>query len=305
MSGFASMVNQCSSDTPGAGPLAPGVLFDSWMRQSYERCNNMTSRRQRTPPKHFDWTWKLASAVVVLILAGVFSIGFFSETEKPVDLLIDFQQYRYGAVPEEFDYDATGSNGPVLSAGRPFWRAYLDRGAPSPELVLIQAATLAEPDHYPIALLRDVQAKDLTLSTSLKPMGGTMYQSQGLLWRARDNANYYAVIVSARDSQLHLLKMVDGQPHEITAVPIQIAVLFEQDAPTPTWGWYTLKVKTEGSQITIWFDGEKKIEAADTTFLRVGQIGLITQADSVALFDDFTVQVGYAAKTNNKHHSDR
>jgi hypothetical protein len=231
---------------------------------------------------------------VILVVAAALSVSFFSGTEKPIDLLIDFQQYHYGTVPEEFDYDATGFQGPVLSAGRPFWRVYLDRFAPSPEFVLIQAANLAEPDHYPIALLRDTQAKDVTLSVYLKPMGGTMDKSQGLIWRVQDKDNYYAVLANALDNQLHLLKMLDGQPQEIASAPIQIAVQFEQD--TPTWGWYTLKVETEGSRITVWFDGEKRLEATDSTFRRSGKIGFITHADSVALFDDLTVQVGVHAR---------
>ncbi len=238
---------------------------------------------------------KLASAVVILILAAALSVGFFSRTEKPVDLLIDFHQYHYGAVPEEFDYDATGSSGPVLSAGRPFWRVYQDRFAPSPELVLIQAATLAEPDHYPIALLRDVHAKDVMLSAYVKPMGGTVDQSQGVIWRVQDNDNYYAVLASVLDSRLHLLKMVDGQPQEIVSAPIRIAVQFEQDAPTPTWGWYTLKVVHAGRRITVWFDGEKIFETTDSTFMRYGKLGFITHADSVALFDDLSVHVGVQA----------
>ena len=229
---------------------------------------------------------------VILILAAALSVGFFTGTEKPVDLLINFHQYHYGAVPEEFDYDATGSNGPVLSAGRPFWRVYLDRFAPSPELALIQADSLDEPDHFPMALLRDVRAKDVTLSVYLKPMGGTLDQAQGLIWRVQDKNNYYAVLANALDSQLHLLRMVDGQPQEIASAPIQISVQFEQDAPTPTWGWYTLKVETEGSRITVWFDGQKKLETTDRTVLRAGRVGLVTHADSIALFDDLSVKVG-------------
>lgn len=252
----------------------------------------MTSRRGRTKPIRSLWTWKLGSVAVILILTAALSLRFFTGTEKPVDLLIDFHQYHYGAVPDEFDYDATGSNGPVLSAGRPFWRVYLDRNAPSPELVLIQAATLAQPDHYPIALVRDVQAKNVTLSAYLKPMGGTMDQTQGLIWRVQDKDNYYAVLANVLDSQLHLLKMVDGQPQEIASGPIQIAVQFEQDAPTPTWGWYTLKVETMGSHIKVWFDGETMLEATDSTWMRSGKLGFITHADSVALFDDLSVQAG-------------
>ena len=252
----------------------------------------MTSDRSRNQPIRSASAWKLGGAAVILVLAVALSFGFLTGTEQPVDLLIDFHQYRYGAVPEEFDYDATGPNGPVLSAGRPFWRAYLDRFAPSPEVVLIQAASLAEPDHYPIAVLRDVQAKDVTLSAYLKPMGGTTYQSQGLIWRVQDKDNYYAVLANVLDSQLHLLKMVDGRPQEIASAPIQIVVQFEQDAPTPTWGWYTLKVENAGSRITVWFDGKKTLEATDITLRRSGKLGFITHADSVALFDDLSVQVG-------------
>jgi hypothetical protein len=252
----------------------------------------MTLRERRNQPTRSVWTWGLHSAAVLLILTVAFFVYLSIRTDNPIDLLIDFHQYHYGAVPEEFDYDATGSNGPVLSAGRTFWRVYLDRFAPSPELVLIQAANLAQPDHYPIALLRDVQAKDVTLAVYLKPMGGRMDKSQGLVWRVQDKDNYYAVLANALDSRLHLLKLVDGQPQEIASAPIQIAVQFERDAPTPTWGWYTLKVETEGGLITVWFDGEKLIEVTDRTFMRSGQVGFITHADSLALFDDFNVQVG-------------
>jgi hypothetical protein len=86
--------------------------------------------------------------------------------------------------------------------------------------------------------------------------------------------------------------MVDGQPKEIASAPIQIAVQFEQDAPSPSWGWYVLKVETESSRITIWFDSEKTLEATDKTFMRAGKLGFITHADSVALFDDLSVHVG-------------
>jgi hypothetical protein len=252
----------------------------------------MSVRRRHTQALHSARTWKLGSAAALLIVAAALSLGNFGRTEKPVDLLVDFHQYHYGAVPEDFDYDATGSNGPVLSAGRPFWRVYLDRTAPSPELTIIQAATLAQPDHYPIALLRDVQARDVMLSVHLKPMGGTMDQSQGLLWRVQDKDSYYAVLANALQSQLHLFKMVDGKPEQIASASIQIAGQFEQDTPTATWGWYSLQVETDGGRITVWFDGEKTLEATDQTFMHSGKVGLITHADSVALFDDLAVQVG-------------
>jgi hypothetical protein len=235
----------------------------------------------------------------IIIAAMAFALTVFSyfrlsaNTDSPIDRVIDFRTYHYGAVPDEFEYDATGAHGPVLSSGRPFWRVYVDRFAPSPEFVIIQGAALAELDHYPLALLRDVELQNVTLSVHLKPMGGTLDKSQGLIWRAHDKHNYYAALASALDGKLHLLKMVDGQPQEIAAVPIQMEVQFEQESPTPSWGWYTLKVEVYQSRITVWFDGERLIEKTDDLFLmfvHAGQVGLITHADSIALFDDFHIE---------------
>lgn len=44
-----------------------------------------------------------------------------------------------------------------------------------------------------------------------------------------------------------------------------------------------------GNTITCYFDGEKKIEAADDTFKEAGKVGLWTKADSVTAFDDLRV----------------
>jgi hypothetical protein len=248
---------------------------------------------QRSKQSRSPRTWRIVGTAVVLTLAIASYRGLYAETDRPLNRLIDFRQYHYGAVPDEFDYDATGVHGPVLSAGRPFWRVYVDRFAPSPEFVIIQGAALAELDHYPIALLRDVELKDATLSVYLKPMGGSLGQSQGLIWRAQDKNNYYAVLANVLDGKLHLLNVVNGQAREIATAPIQIAVQFEQQSPGSTWGWYTLKVEVNGSRITVWFDDERLIETTDNTFpmfIRAGQVGLITHADSVTLFDDFHIQ---------------
>jgi hypothetical protein len=105
----------------------------------------MTSRSQRTQPIRSAWHWKLGGAAVILILAAALSIAFFSGAEKTVELLIDFQQYHYGAVPEEFDYDATGSSAshPAVHSGD-----HLDA---LPRRSLSSSRRyLAEPDHYPV-----------------------------------------------------------------------------------------------------------------------------------------------------------
>src|SRR5437762_1546558 len=103
--------------------------------------------------------------VVALLFTGGGLCLWWTQSgiEKPVDRLINFDEYHYGVVPPEFNYDATGPHGPVLTAGMPYWRVFRDLAAPSQQFVMIQASGLAEPDHYPVAFLKDVQAKNVTL----------------------------------------------------------------------------------------------------------------------------------------------
>jgi 3-keto-disaccharide hydrolase len=53
--------------------------------------------------------------------------------------------------------------------------------------------------------------------------------------------------------------------------------------------WHEMRVECVGNKITCYYDGEKKIEAADNTFKEAGKVGLWTKADSVTYFDDLTV----------------
>ncbi len=45
-----------------------------------------------------------------------------------------------------------------------------------------------------------------------------------------------------------------------------------------------------GDHFVVTFDGDKVLDANDTTFMDAGRVGLWTKADSVIEFDDFTVE---------------
>jgi len=45
-----------------------------------------------------------------------------------------------------------------------------------------------------------------------------------------------------------------------------------------------------GDHFTVWFDGEKVLDAKDETFKEAGRVGLWTKADSVIEFDDLTIE---------------
>ena len=83
-----------------------------------------------------------------------------------------------------------------------------------------------------------------------------------------------------------------AQCRSALACPISIGIVYERRTPSPSWGWYALQVETEGNRIAVRFQGEKRIEIDDDVFSGPGQVGLITHADTVAMFDDFYIQIG-------------
>lgn len=236
--------------------------------------------------------WGVLAVVVVVVAAGALYVWSVYGAQPPIDRFIDLQQYRYGVPPDEFEFDATGPNGPVLSAGQPMWRTYVDLNAPSPEFVLLQASGLAERTHYPLAIVKDVSAADVTFGGYVKILGGSMDQSAGLLWRFQDKDNYYAVLANAIDHQLHLIAMKRGQPIEIATAPVPFEAEFELSQPSPTHGWYNIGVVTLGRRIAVWFGDQKMIDVGDATFTRSGGVGVLTHADAVAVFDDLHIQAG-------------
>src|SRR3989449_886830 len=166
------------------------------------------SRQRKTKGWAMTLRWLLALGVGAVLLS-LPALGGSQSAAEAQGRLIDFSQYHFGAVPDEFAYDATGSHGPVLTAGRPFWRVYTDPSAPSPKFVLIQASTRQKRDHYPLAFLRSFQAADVSLGVFVKLMGG-VNASAGILWRAQDKDNYYAALARPPPRQGNVFALKKG-----------------------------------------------------------------------------------------------
>ena len=52
--------------------------------------------------------------------------------------------------------------------------------------------------------------------------------------------------------------------------------------------WHQLNVETRGDHFVVTFDGNKVIDAHDSTFSQPGKVGVWTKADSVTYFDDLS-----------------
>ena len=183
------------------------------------------------------------------------------DNASPGNLLSNFASARTGG----------GGMGP--------WAIVPDDTAPSKPNVLAQTSTESTDYHFPMAVLNDGVFKDFELSVKFKPVAGSVDEAGGLVFRYKDENNYYVVRANALEDNCNLYHVINGRRSQFAGANITVA-------PKQ---WHELKVVCAGNQITCFFDGNQVIQATDDTFKDAGRVGMWTKADSVTYFDDFTV----------------
>lgn len=159
------------------------------------------------------------------------------------------------------------------------WAILADSTTPSKPNVLAQTSTDSTDYRFPMAVLNDGVFKDLELSVKFKPVAGSVDEAGGLVFRYKDENNYYVVRANALEDNYNLYHVINGRRSQFAGANITVA-------PKQ---WHELKVICVGNQITCFLDGKQVIQATDETFKDAGRVGMWTKADSVTYFDDFTV----------------
>ena len=185
----------------------------------------------------------------------------------------NFDSASPGSLPSNFVSARTGG-GDVGT-----WAILADSTAPSKPNVLAQTSTDRTDYHFPVAVVNDGVFKDLELSVKFKAVGGSVDEAGGLVFRYRDENNYYVVRANALEDNCNLYHVINGRRSQLAGANITVA-------PKQ---WHELRVVCIGNQITCFFDGKQVIRATDDTFKVAGKVGMWTKADSVTYFDDFTV----------------
>jgi hypothetical protein len=132
---------------------------------------------------------------------------------------------------------------------------------------------------YPVCIKDDSTVKDGFVEVKFKPISGKEDQAGGLIWRAKDKDNYYIARANALEDNVTIYHTINGRRTEKKRANVKV----------PANQWHTLRVEFEGNHFTVALDGHKAIEWDDDTFKDAGKVGLWTKADSVTLFDDFSV----------------
>jgi hypothetical protein len=209
-------------------------------------------------------------AVAVLVLPV---IGEPVESAKIVSKW-DFEGIPVDQPPAGFTFGRTGSG----RLGR--WLVKAEKDAPSGVNVLAQTDIDATSYRFPVAVVDSISLRKFRLSVRCKPVSGKVDQACGLVFRFRDDNNYYVARANALEDNVRFYHVIAGKRSEIASWSGRVS----------SGSWHELSVNAQGDLFEISWDGQKVLQARDKTFSEPGKIGLWTKADSVTYFDDLRLE---------------
>jgi hypothetical protein len=159
------------------------------------------------------------------------------------------------------------------------WRVVRDERAPSH--LLAQLDQNKDRQRHALAALDEPHYEDLRLSARIKLVAGDVDQSAGVFWRYRNSENHYLARLSVTDKNVRLYRVVNGN---------RIKFAGAEDVPLASNRWYTLRVEHRGKKIKVYLDDEMLFDAKDDRFDDDGKIGVWTQSDTTAHFDDLKAE---------------
>jgi len=184
----------------------------------------------------------------------------------------NFDAYPVNAPPPGFSFGRTGKG----KEGR--WVVQAEKDAPSAGNVLAQLDTDTTDYRFPVAVANEPKLGDVSLSVRCKPVSGRVDQACGVVFRYQDENNYYLTRANALEDNVNLYYVKDGKRRQITGWRGKVT----------SGSWHQLGVEARGDHFVVSFDGNKVIDAHDSTFSQPGKVGVWTKADSVTYFDDLS-----------------
>ena len=183
----------------------------------------------------------------------------------------DFEKDEVDQPPAGFEFTATGKS----TQGK--WIVRKD----GDKKILAQVDTDKTRNRFAMAVVKESSFKDLALSVKGRPMSGEVDQAVGLVWRYKDQDNYYIARSNVLESNVRLYKVVGGTRTQLAG---------KDEVKLKAGEWHALAIEHRGAAIKVLLNGEKLFEAEDKTFADAGKIGLWIKADAVTDFDDLAAE---------------
>jgi hypothetical protein len=205
-----------------------------------------------------------ASAV---ILASVFAAA-----EATV---YTFDNEAEGALPSGWAAAKTGEGAGSV------WKIVADDAGGAMGRALAQTSAEGPNALFNVCVLKDAKSTDVDLSVKVKAIGGVRDRGGGLVWRYRDENNYYVTRWNPLEDNFRLYHVVNGKRTQLANAEIKL----------PPEQWHTVRAVQRGNHIQCSLDGTLLLDVMDDTIKDAGAIGLWSKADAVTWFDNLSVSI--------------
>jgi hypothetical protein len=186
---------------------------------------------------------------------------------------VRFDTEPSGAVPSGWSIQQTHPTKALAT-----WKLVVDPTAPSKPNVLALTHSENVDGTFNLAIF-PLKYQDVDLSVQMKAVEGKEDQGGGLIWRCKDENNYYVCRLNPLENNFRVYVVKDGVRKQLQSV----------EAQSVAGRWYPLAVRMAGKHIVCYLDDKKMLEVDDATFVDAGMIGLWTKADAVTSFDDLII----------------
>jgi hypothetical protein len=79
-------------------------------------------------------------------------------------------------------------------------------------------------NRFPLCVIDTVKASDVEIEVSFTPIAGRIDQAAGLMFRVKDENNYYVARANARENNVNLYHVVGGVRTQIAGVNVPVRV---------------------------------------------------------------------------------
>jgi len=211
--------------------------------------------------------------MVASLVTSVCGIALAQESDQKPQTEWTFDTNEPGKTPTGWRVAETKSSG---KSGA--WTVVADDGAPSKPNV-VKLNTQADDSTFNLLVAEKAVFKDLDIRARVKAISGEVDQGGGLMWRVKDENNYYICRINPLEGNFRVYKVVDGKRTQLHSEKLE----------TKTGQWYEIRAVMTGDHMECFVDGKPYLHVHDDTFEEAGMIGLWTKADASSAFDDVAV----------------
>lgn len=188
----------------------------------------------------------------------------------------------------------------------PVWTVAADKTGPD-GMVARASGPNFHPDRFALLIDRADQGRNVDVRVRFRIDSGKASPAIGIVCGYADPNNYTVLRCNQNLSDLALIQIA-GPTHTTVqqtplvlptapAAPIAVSATVSALAPAPLApGWHTLRLLVKDGQVRGWVDMQKRINTTLPNYTG-GKVGLWTQGNTIASFNDWTVDWYDAPKT--------